>query len=986
MACLLPTALGVPWRFARRLSRLRANWLIRTLLRVLLPLATLMGAQPAWADWFYYRTDAVQTNTPPIGMSVDAYCEAEYASWRSQYGSSLQSRYLPPDPTTRPAAAGSHEGELRLTAGNCRHEIYSPYSSPPQWLTGSFASFNVAWAWCDGSAEWIPERLTCTQPEDASCTVGNPVQPGTGREAYSETDYTGAGTHPLEVKRQYRSLWIEGVGSAMAATGARQGGWMLSMQTRLFDIPNRMRPLRRITRPDGRVVSFHGDPVGVGPRTWTSSDGSGDQLLEQRDSAGVLSGWQYKIFADDSVETYDMAGALQSIRQRNGWTTTLTYSTASTPVAAYLSGSSVPQAGLLISVKNHFGRELRLIYDAQGRVTQLLPPGAVKDNGPGDAASPIRYAYDEPVSLGGTAAQSQLTSVVWQDGSVKRYHYEDGRLPQALTGTTDEAGVRTSTRRYHSSGVVTEEYRASGVDRVLFRYTDATRTAPAQTTITDHSGPNGSATTRTYTFQSIGGVMRPTAVSAPCPLCGSTQASTSYDASGNATRTIAHDGQVTFYAYDAKGREIERATFPSRYQSATTRPALSAATSVTSTQWHATWRLPTQVAEPGKLSSYGYDAKGNLTGQSWTTTTDATGAQGFAATASGSTYATGWAYDGNSLPISIVEQTGATETGRWTLGYNASGDVTSVTDVTRGNLVGRATQYDVHGRMLAGTTDAGVALGFTYSPRGFYATKTVGGQTVTFAQNPIGLTTEVRMPDNQVLGYVYDAAHRLTDIRLNGASITPAMLAKAEYPDTFTKATGERARVLLRGAIEALLPSAFAQVPMPTGGLRPVLVLPGQPMPGQPEFDPRTDLMTMAPMSASDKAARNLAERWARLCECKPEGGYERPTFTAVSFAHVLFSGHLSPSFSDKSYFAPTEAVGQTLVDEVMAHGQEVPSGDPNRVVVAAVLTRPLGSVGYARTSTGAFVPTNKVRLVYERTHCSSRFRGRNEVVTIYPE
>ena len=47
------------------------------------------------------------------------------------------------------------------------------------------------------------------------------------------------------------------------------------------------------------------------------------------------------------------------------------------------------------------------------------------------------------------------------------------------------------------------------------------------------------------------------------------------DASGNPVKTIAHDGTVTFYAYDAKGRQTERATFPSSYATATTRPALA---------------------------------------------------------------------------------------------------------------------------------------------------------------------------------------------------------------------------------------------------------------------------------------------------------------------------------------------------------------------------------------------------------------------------
>jgi hypothetical protein len=37
---------------------------------------------------------------------------------------------------------------------------------------------------------------------------------------------------------------------------------------------------------------------------------------------------------------------------------------------------------------------------------------------------------------------AQRNRIVWQDGRVRRYHHEDSRCPQAVTGLTDEAGVR----------------------------------------------------------------------------------------------------------------------------------------------------------------------------------------------------------------------------------------------------------------------------------------------------------------------------------------------------------------------------------------------------------------------------------------------------------------------------------------------------------------------------------------------------------------
>jgi hypothetical protein len=123
----------------------------------------------------------------------------------------------------------------------------------------------------------------------------------------------------------------------------------------------------------------------------------------------------------------------------------------------------------------------------------------------------------------------------------------------------------------------------------------------------------------------------------------------------------------------------------------------------------------------------------------------------------------------------------------------------------------------------------------------------------------------------------------------------------------------------------------------------------------------------------------------ARACECKPSGGYSRPTFTLVTYAHVLFGGHLSPLFSDKSYFASTEKVGQALVDEILARGIEVSGPGALRVVIEADLDRPLDPVGYARPTSGGFRPTTKVRLIYERSHCLFRLWAGNEVVSMFP-
>lgn len=99
-----------------------------------------------------------------------------------------------------------------------------------------------------------------------------------------------------------------------------------------------------------------------------------------------------------------------------------------------------------------------------------------------------------------------------------------------------------------------------------------------------------------------------------------------------------------------------------------------------------TWNLPLKVAEAYLITSYSYDSKGNLLELIDTPTTDATGAKGFNATPSGTTYTTRWTYDANNLPTTIVELEGSTETGRWDMTYNPTGDLTGITHVTSGTV------------------------------------------------------------------------------------------------------------------------------------------------------------------------------------------------------------------------------------------------------------------------------------------------------------
>ena len=629
--------------------------------------------------------------------------------------------------------------------------------------------------------------------EDNTCKTANPVQPGTGRKRQSQIDYQGAGAHPLTLERHYNSRWMDSATArGMSPVAAWGGGWRHNYHASLT-LRSSTNALRAY-RPDGTIVAL--TPSATVADTWTAPNG--DSATARFDAGGQRIGFTYKALADDSTETYDLAGKLLSSAQRNGWTTTLSYSDVTTPAAV------APNAGLLTAVRNHFGRELRFTYDAQGRVLEVLPPGAMAGQPAGSAVSPIRYQYEEAASRNATVpAQGQLTSVTWQDGTLRRYHYEDGRWPQGLTGITDEAGVRYGTYAYDDQGRVTRSELAGGTERLDFAYaTDAS--GKPTTTVTDYA--SGSAASRGYTFADIGNVRYPISVSAPCSLCGSTQQQSSYDTAGNPTKQIAHDGSVTFIAYDTKGRETERATFASSYASATTRPALANATKVISTKWHAIWMLPTQVAEPNKTTANTYNSKGLLTGTSWTATTDATGAAKFSATKTGSTYATGYGYNSNNIVTSAVRKTDAIVVAQTTYTVNAQGNATKATNVLSGQSTTSA-NYDVHGRLVSETDSFGIAT-TTYSARGFVLKSADESVTTNVVHNAIGLVTEVVTGTGFTLRWTYKPDHTVEAVTINGNALQVASLS-----------TKQKKTLLDLFVSTAVAQSGTIVLPPPSGGI-----------------------------------------------------------------------------------------------------------------------------------------------------------------------
>lgn len=659
-------------------------------------------------------------------------------------------------------------------------------------------------------------RQNCEPCLSDACGRGNPTDPALGIKTEAQTDYAGAGAHPLQLVRSYRSQGMTPANQDSAQRWTHNYALALEIRRQPIGDPLYGDIFSLVARrADNRGVPFSQTNPGV----WRALGFTKDTVTEQRDAANALVGYRYKVFDDDRTEHYDLTGRLSSIVERNGWTTTLTYSDAGTP------GHVAPRAGLLIAVRNHFGRELRFTYDAQGRIAEALPPGAVAGSGAGAATSPIRYAYDEAASLGpGVPPQGQLTSVTWQDGAVRRYHYEHPPWPQALTGITDEAGVRWATYSYDNWGRVTRSEHVGGADRTDFVY-DRAPSNRARTTVTTYEG--GGAAASAYEFSEVPGraTRQVYSVSASCPECGAVQLYATSNAFGDPTKTIAHDGTVTFHVYNARGQETERATFPASFNAATTRPALANATKVVSTKWHGTFNLPTQVAEPGKFTANTYNAKGMLTGQSWTATTDATGAAKFNAVKTGATFATGWGYNANSLNTSIVTRetaqgsSTAVETGRWTLAYEANGDARRVAATAAGaTAIATLTSSATHGQLTTLSVDNGALAQFGYDARNRLVSAQLPDYGATLTHDARSLLTEVRFGANNWLRIVYDAAGQPLRVEdSSGASQTIAALSSRVGAEPALGRLRNWLGVMRTLPAHAWLPmaSARAQVPPP---------------------------------------------------------------------------------------------------------------------------------------------------------------------------
>jgi YD repeat-containing protein len=288
----------------------------------------------------------------------------------------------------------------------------------------------------------IPHPDNC--PNAPTIKVGNPIYAATGRKQQTESDYTSASgltfnriyrsdtngwTHSqhyagvdlnspaLELKPEYPpQLCYQGIG----ATTKLPYCFPYKRKNNSNDFALR--------RPDGRLVRF-GSLNGMDAPADVN-----DRVVVIKDQNNQTIGWRVYNASTNAQETYDMLGRLLSSTNSQNQTVTYSYSDATTPA------NLAPKPGLLLSITDWQGRELKLSYDAKARLSSMTDP----------AGGVVTYAYDQAsaIVIGSNPAASNLTSVTYPDGSKRLYHYNEPantantNLPNALTGLTDENGTR----------------------------------------------------------------------------------------------------------------------------------------------------------------------------------------------------------------------------------------------------------------------------------------------------------------------------------------------------------------------------------------------------------------------------------------------------------------------------------------------------------------------------------------------------------------
>jgi RHS repeat-associated protein len=570
----------------------------------------------------------------------------------------------------------------------------------------------------------------------------DPINTATGNKFQQETDF--ALNHWLTFRRFYNSSDTV----SPATLGAQ---WRHSFN-RSLAIPsgNIEGSIAILERPDGKRETF----TKKGSQ-WISDPDIPDTLVEIDGVDGQPVNYVIFVAGLKQFETYSTSGLLQSVRDESGLTSSFIYSSADTP------SNIAPRAGLLLKVTDPYGRAINFKYDYSSRIAQIILPGGES----------VKYSYD---------ADSNLVSARYPDGKERQYIYGEFALtswvylPHALTGVIDEQGARFESTGYDVDGRAVTSRFAEGASTTSIIYkTDGSASLKM---------PLGDSTN--ITFQNILGRYQVSSSSNPCGTqCRQPWKNRTFDANGYPATFTDFKGNVIAATYDSQGLMTRRVDAQGQASQRTI-----------DISWDTALRVPLSRAirdANGKLVSntkWTY----NTTGQTLARcdidpTNSAASVYNCSNTGTVPAGVRRWTYTycatiGTGCPLTglLLTATGPrtdlTQTTTYTYYTTSSatncgtpgaacyqpGDLYQITDAL-GHVITLAS-YDADGRITRITDANGVNTDLTYTPRGWLASRSVGGATTNFTYTPYGAVQTVTDPDGVTTTYGYDAAHRLVKI------------------------------------------------------------------------------------------------------------------------------------------------------------------------------------------------------------------------------
>ena len=615
------------------------------------------------------------------------------------------------------------------------------------WDEGDYSETYHYWSgtgapWFCGGTSTLPSSAKANGQPPVANVEGDPINAGNGNVYRRDEDFQAG--RWLRFARNYNS-------AASAGLDTIGQHWRHSYSSHLTYVAGSSGTgTATIAREDGRVSTYQ-----LSSGVWQGEPDIPDALTEQTDSSGNPTGWTLLRVDTRSTEQFNASGQLTSVQDVNGLVTTLNYSTSSTPTTV------APGAGYLISVADPQHRTIQLTYNGNGLINQIMAPDG----------SVYAYAYD---------SSNDLQTVTYPGGKTWTYLY--GESPNnggstavgLLTGILDETGTRYFSYSYNASRQGINNEMAGGVESYSLTYN-----SDGSVDVVDPLGVS-----RHHTFITLLGVPYVTGINGICESCSNISTWT-YDFNGFVNKTTDYNGNVTTYQHDIDGMESARGE-----------GSIGGANAqrTTTTTWNDTFHVPTERLVYN--SSYGlisktdwiYNALGEPLARceiddtvyaalSYVCSSTSTLPAGVRR--STYTYCTAV---GTGCPLvglmltATGSRTDLTQTTTYTYYTSSSatncgtpgaacyqaGDLHTVTDPS-GHITTIAS-YDADGRITRLTDANGINTDLTYTPRGWLASRTVGGAQTSFGYTPYGAVSSVTDPDGVTTTYGYDAAHRLTKI------------------------------------------------------------------------------------------------------------------------------------------------------------------------------------------------------------------------------